>query len=220
MKLPPRSLRSLPAEGAHSALRAACAGTTTPRSLCSLPPEGHSTLRAAGRVTDMTDLGQSPLGHATTYAEQYDPALLFPVERAPLRAELGLSPPLPFRGVDLWTAYELSWLDDAGKPVVAIATFAVPAESPAIVESKSVKLYLTAFNQTRFASGDDVAATVATDLSAATGAPVGVALVAPSEFAALAARRARRRVARFAAPHRTRRRAGAPAAHCIGSGDR
>jgi 7-cyano-7-deazaguanine reductase len=133
----------------------------------------------------MTDLGRSPLGHATTYAEQYDPALLFPVERAPLRAELGLSLPLPFRGVDLWTAYELSWLDVGGKPEIAIATFAVPAESPAIVESKSVKLYLTAFNQTRFATGDDVASAIAADLSAATGAPVGVALAAPSEFAAL-----------------------------------
>ena len=133
----------------------------------------------------MTDLARSPLGHATTYAEQYDPALLFPVERAPLRAELALPVPLPFRGVDLWTAYELSWLDTAGKPEVAIATFAVPAESPAIVESKSVKLYLTAFNQTRFAAGNDVASTISADLSTATGARVGVKLVAPSAFAAL-----------------------------------
>jgi 7-cyano-7-deazaguanine reductase len=133
----------------------------------------------------MTDLARSPLGHATTYAEQYDPALLFPVERAPLRAELGLPLPPPFGGVDLWTAYELSWLDTGGKPQVAIATFAVPAESPFIVESKSVKLYLTAFNHTRFPSGADVAATILADLSAATGAPVGVRLVAPPEFVAL-----------------------------------
>ena len=96
----------------------------------------------------MTDLTASPLGHATTYADAYDPRLLFPVERAPLRAPLGLSDPLPFRGADLWTAYELSWLDPGGKPEVAIATFAVPAESPCIIESKSMKLYLTALNQT------------------------------------------------------------------------
>ncbi len=134
----------------------------------------------------MTDLAASPLGHATTYADRYDAGLLFPVERAPLRAELGLPSPLPFRGVDLWTAYELSWLDPEGKPEVAIATFAVPAESPFIVESKSVKLYLTAFNQTRFPSGSAVAATIAADLSAATGAPVAVRLVAPAEFATLA----------------------------------
>lgn len=133
----------------------------------------------------MTDLAASPLGHATTYTDQYDPALLFPVERAPQRAELGLPLPLPFRGVDLWTAYELSWLDPGGKPRVAIATFAVPAESPSIVESKSVKLYLTAFNQTRFPTEAAVAATIATDLSAAAGAPVGVTLVAPADFASL-----------------------------------
>jgi 7-cyano-7-deazaguanine reductase len=133
----------------------------------------------------MTDLAASPLGHATTYADQYDPALLFPVERAPLRAELCLPQPLPFDGVDLWTAYELSWLDPDGRPRVAIATFAVPAASPSIVESKSVKLYLTALNQTRFASQSDVAATIGNDLSAATGAPVGVTLTAPADFAAL-----------------------------------
>ena len=81
-------------------------------------------------IAPMTDLHASPLGHATTYADAYDPALLFPVERAPQRAELGLGGALPFRGVDIWTAYELSWLDPAGKPQVAIATFAVPADSP------------------------------------------------------------------------------------------
>ena len=133
----------------------------------------------------MTDLAASPLGHATTYADEYDPRLLFPVERAPQRAELGLTEPLPFRGVDLWTAYELSWLDLAGKPQVAIATFTIPAESPCIVESKSVKLYLTAFNQTRFASGAAVATAIASDLSAATGAAVGVNWVAPERFAEL-----------------------------------
>ena len=98
----------------------------------------------------MTDLRNSPLGHATTWAGAYDPQLLFPVERAPQRKELGFRDALPFRGVDLWNAYELSWLDARGKPEVAIATFAVSAESPCIVESKSVKLYLTALNLTRF----------------------------------------------------------------------
>ena len=133
----------------------------------------------------MTDLHDSPLGHATTYADAYDPALLFPVDRAPQRAELGLGDPLPFRGVDLWNAYELSWLDPAGKPQVAIATFTVPAASPRIVESKSVKLYLTAFNLARFATAADVRAAMVRDLSGATGAPVDVALVPPDEFAAL-----------------------------------
>jgi 7-cyano-7-deazaguanine reductase len=133
----------------------------------------------------MTDLYASPLGRATTYADGYDPRLLFSVERAPLREELGFGAALPFSGVDLWTAYELSWQDAQGKPEVAIATFAVPAESPSIVESKSVKLYLTALNLTRFVSREDVAAAIARDLSAATGAAVGVTLTAPDRFAAL-----------------------------------
>jgi 7-cyano-7-deazaguanine reductase len=132
----------------------------------------------------VTDLGTSPLGRAAVYAEQYDPRLLFPVERAPQRAELGFGAELPFRGLDLWTAYELSWLDVAGKPQVAIATFAVPAASPRLVESKSVKLYLTAFNQTRFAGQSDVEAAMARDLTAATGAMVAVALTMPDGFAA------------------------------------
>jgi 7-cyano-7-deazaguanine reductase len=133
----------------------------------------------------MTDLAASPLGHATTYADTYDAGLLFAVERAPLRAELALPAPLPFRGVDVWNAYELSWLDAAGKPQVAIATFAVPADSPCIVESKSVKLYLTAFNQTRFASEAEVAARIARDLSAATGSAVEAGLTLPARFATL-----------------------------------
>jgi 7-cyano-7-deazaguanine reductase len=133
----------------------------------------------------MTDLGASPLARAATYAEQYDPRLLFPVDRAPQRSELGFGAELPFDGVDLWTAYELSWLDPSGKPQVAIATFAVPAASPRLVESKSVKLYLTAFNQTRFAGVGEITATIARDLGAATGARVEVALTLPERFAEL-----------------------------------
>ena len=133
----------------------------------------------------MTDLEASPLGQRTTYAERYDPGLLFPVERAPLRAPLGFGAALPFHGVDLWTAYELRWLGPAGRPQVAIATFAVPAASPRLVESKSVKLYLTAFNQTRFASEAEVAAAIERDMSAATGATVDATLTLPKGFAAL-----------------------------------
>jgi 7-cyano-7-deazaguanine reductase len=81
--------------------------------------------------------------------------------------------------VDLWTAYELSWLDRAGKPQVAIATFGVPAHSPRLVESKSVKLYLTGFNLSRFDSELAVAQTLARDLSAAVGASVDAALAPP-----------------------------------------
>jgi len=130
----------------------------------------------------MTDLKDSPLGHSTSWSGAYDSQLLFPVEREPQRRELGFGDALPFRGVDVWNAYEVSWLDVRGKPEVAIATFAVPAQSPCIVESKSVKLYLTALNLTRFATRVDVAQTIARDLSAATGARVEVNLTAPEGF--------------------------------------
>ena len=133
----------------------------------------------------MTDLTASPLGRATTYGDTYDAALLFPVDRAPLRAELDVAGAPPFFGEDVWTAYELSWLDLDGKPEVAIATLRVPADSPAIVESKSVKLYLTAFNQTRFASPHAVQAAMARDLTRVTGSVVDVVLATPASFAAL-----------------------------------
>jgi 7-cyano-7-deazaguanine reductase len=126
----------------------------------------------------------SPLGHASAYPDTYDAALLFPVPRAPHRTEIGLTAALPFTGADTWTAFELTWLDTHGKPQVAIATFVVPADSPAIVESKSVKLYLGAFAQTRFDGTADVRATIERDLAHATGAVVRVALDAPAMFLA------------------------------------
>ncbi len=133
----------------------------------------------------MTDLSRSPLGHATTYGDHYDPGLLFPVERTPLRAGLGIGATPPFEGEDVWTAYELSWLEATGRPAVAIATLRVPASSPCIVESKSMKLYLTAFNQARFAAHADVATIIRRDLAAATHAPVTVELAMPDSFEAL-----------------------------------
>jgi 7-cyano-7-deazaguanine reductase len=83
--------------------------------------------------------------------DHYDPALLFPMPRAPKRAEIGVRAQPPFFGADLWTAFELSWLNERGKPQVALAHFTVPCETPNIIESKSFKLYLNSFNNTRFA---------------------------------------------------------------------
>jgi 7-cyano-7-deazaguanine reductase len=117
----------------------------------------------------------SPLGKATAYADRYDPSLLFPIPRARKRGEIGVIEPLPFFGVDVWNAYELSWLDARGKPQVALAEFRVPASSPNIIESKSFKLYLNGFSQERIES-PALTDTLARDLSAAAGARVTVAL--------------------------------------------
>lgn len=123
-----------------------------------------------------TDPSQdSPLGKTTAYQAEYAPELLFPIPRQIKRDELGIAPgPLPFVGEDLWNAYELSWLNPKGKPVVALATFRVPADSPHLIESKSFKLYLNSLNQTRFADTDALAATLTQDLSAAAGASISV----------------------------------------------
>ena len=95
---------------------------------------------------------QSQLGKTSAYADQYDPSLLFPLPRQPKRDEIGIQNKLPFFGADLWTAFELSWLNQRGKPQVALAHFTIPCETPNIIESKSFKLYLNSFNNTRFDS--------------------------------------------------------------------
>lgn len=136
----------------------------------------------------MTSPEQSQLGKPARYADQYDPTLLFPIARAPKRQEIGIAGPLPFFGADLWTAFELSWLNPRGKPQIAIAHFTIPCETPNIIESKSLKLYLGSFNGTTFASADAVRERLRTDLGEAVwrGAPapstVGVRLLLPDLF--------------------------------------
>lgn len=127
----------------------------------------------------------SPLGKETRYQSEYAPALLFPIPRQQKREEIGITGTLPFFGVDLWNAYELSWLNMRGKPQIAIATFTVPADSPNIIESKSFKLYLNSFNQTRLASPDALADLLRSDLTAGFGSPVQVKLTLPDAFSGL-----------------------------------
>jgi 7-cyano-7-deazaguanine reductase len=131
---------------------------------------------------------QSQLGKASAYPDQYDASQLFPISRIPHREELGLHGTVPFFGADLWTAFELSWLGPRGKPQVAIAHITVPCETPNIVESKSFKLYLGSFSNTRFASADAVRDRIRADVAEALwrGAPVqgsvGVRLLLPDVF--------------------------------------
>jgi len=128
----------------------------------------------------------SPLGKPATYKSEYDASLLFPIARQGKRTELGLSSgTLPFFGIDIWNAYEVSWLNLRGKPQIAVVSFMIPADSPNIVESKSFKLYLNSFNQTRLAGADALLELLRADLSAAAGAPVQVALTAPEDFGKL-----------------------------------
>lgn len=131
---------------------------------------------------------QSTLGKPVTYVDRYDPTLLFPIARAPKRQEIGLAGSVPFFGADLWTAFELSWLNPRGKPQVAIAHFTVPCETPNIIESKSLKLYLGSFSNSTFASAEEVRDRLRADLSeavwrgAASQSTIGVRILMPDLF--------------------------------------
>ncbi len=124
----------------------------------------------------MSTIDNSTLGKTTSYDGGYDRSLLLPIERAGNRAEIGVKEPLPFYGVDVWNAYELSWLDQRGKPRVALAEFRIPASSPNLIESKSFKLYLNGFAEERMADAPALQAILIHDLSAAAGCAVEVTL--------------------------------------------
>ena len=137
----------------------------------------------------MTNLPEdSQLGKSSAYADQYDASLLFPIPRAPKRLEIGVGAAPLFFGADLWTAFEVSWLNLRGKPQVALAHFTIPCETPNIVESKSFKLYLNSFNSSRFPDAAAVQARLRADVSeavwrgAAQPATVGVRLLLPELF--------------------------------------
>ncbi|TMH15082.1 MAG: NADPH-dependent 7-cyano-7-deazaguanine reductase QueF [Betaproteobacteria bacterium] len=132
----------------------------------------------------MTTFDGSPLGKATDYPDRYDASLLFAVPRAPQRAALGIEGNLPFFGCDVWNAYEITWLDLQGRPRLAIGEFRVRAESPAMIESKSLKLYLGSFAQEPLASATALRERIAADLSRVCDDEVAVALTPSVTFEA------------------------------------
>ncbi len=126
---------------------------------------------------------QSYLGAKIQYSGTYNPDFLFSIKRCLNRKGFDIddSLSLPFAGLDVWNAYEISWLQQSGKPVVAIGKFIFTCDSEYLVESKSLKLYLNSFNQTKFADVAIVKDTIQKDLSLAAGAPVVVDLCLLSE---------------------------------------
>lgn len=127
-------------------------------------------------------LKESPLGQSTVYIETYSPNLLFPIPRTLARDKIDLPPNLPFNGEDLWSGYEISWLNLNGIPEIAMADFSFPCTSPNVVESKSFKLYLNSFNQSQFESFEQVRNLIQNDLSLASGSNVTVNLFPPSHL--------------------------------------
>lgn len=128
------------------------------------------------------DSSAAPLGRVTRYPERFDPGLLYPMERAAGRTGPVAAGSPGLHGADLWVAYELSWLAPGGVPRVAIAEFEVPCDSPRLIESKSLKLYLNSCNQTVFAGPEALRRQLAADLSAAAGAPVAVRLYSLADY--------------------------------------
>lgn len=128
-------------------------------------------------------LSNLTLGKPTAYHDQYDNSLLQSVPRSLNREPLGLFPDsLPFTGSDIWTLYELSWLNSKGLPQVAVGEVVLDAQSRNLIESKSFKLYLNSFNQTRFADWGEVRQTLERDLSACAEGEARVALFRLNEI--------------------------------------
>jgi len=123
-----------------------------------------------------------PLGRQVDPSLTYDPTQLFCVPRKDARKNLGITGDLPFYGVDIWNAYELSWLDKKGKPCVAAGEIVFPCTGKNIIESKSLKLYLNSLNFTRFQSSEKVKQTLIRDLSRAAGGDVAMTLFMPDLF--------------------------------------
>lgn len=121
-------------------------------------------------------LSQTPLIKGSIEAALHSPPSLCAVSRAVIRQSIGIPTPLPFEGVDVWNAFELSWLDPLGKPIVARAVFHIPCQSPCLIESKSLKLYLHAISNTCFDSCEQVKTRLQQDLSSAVGLRMRVQL--------------------------------------------
>ncbi|MFZ2844308.1 NADPH-dependent 7-cyano-7-deazaguanine reductase QueF [Psychrobacter sp.] len=118
------------------------------------------------------------LGEQTTdYPTEYSPETLYPIARSMGRDVIGWQDDKLQVGIDWWQAFELSWLNQQGISQVAIARFGIPASSPFIVESKSLKLYLNSINFTEFSNWQEVQTLVAKDLSACVQADVKFELI-------------------------------------------
>ena len=125
---------------------------------------------------------QSELGKKAEYDPHYNPEKLFPIPRQLNRDKIGVPNQLPFFGFDIWNHYEVSWLNEEGKPVVAIAQIIYGCESENIIESKSMKLYFNSFNNTKIKDISALELTIKNDLENRLNAPVDIKIILMKEF--------------------------------------
>ena len=137
------------------------------------------------QLNHLSHLSNAPLGKTSANPDQYSPELLYPIPRSSHRVLLQYGNTLPFMGVDIWNAYELSWLGPRGKPEVAIAQIEIPFDSPFMIESKSLKLYLNSLNYERFSSAEEVKLRISKDLSGAAKSNVSITLLDPQSWSQL-----------------------------------
>lgn len=121
-------------------------------------------------------MNDSPLGKPSRYPIGYSPEVLVAIPRSLARTPLDLEKILPFTGVDIWNAWEFTWLNDNGKPRVATVEIRIPADTVNLVESKSLKLYLNGFAQSTYPTGESVREVIGDDLSRVVSGPVEVSL--------------------------------------------
>ena len=117
------------------------------------------------------------LGQTTDYPKTYAPDIIYPISRELGRRHLALSADKLSIGADWWHAFEVSWLNPQGISQVAMLRLTIPASSPFIVESKSLKLYLNSLNFTEFTDSQSVIDTIERDLSSALQTQVGAELI-------------------------------------------
>ena len=128
-----------------------------------------------------------PLGRPVSAIKTYDPEQLHSIPRMIGRKQIGIAGDgfLPFMGEDIWNCWELSWLNSDGKPAIAVAEIRIPATTPNMVESKSLKLYLNGFSMTRMSSLESLRETIARDIGRIVKEPVSVQLILPEAFGKL-----------------------------------
>ena len=132
------------------------------------------------------DLINSELGKKSEYKDTYDSNLLFPIPRQTKRQEIGIEKEIPFNGYDIWNAYEISYLNKKGKPIIAIAKIHIPCTSKSIIESKSMKLYFNSLNNSKFNSENELIKIIEKDFSNSTDSKVIVNLFSPNIYRSLA----------------------------------
>jgi 7-cyano-7-deazaguanine reductase len=125
---------------------------------------------------------QSELGKRSAYDPLYNPDKLFPIARKTNRQTIGIDDNnLPFYGFDLWNHYEVSWLDEKGKPIVALAEIVYRCDSPNLIEAKSMKLYFNSLNNTKFKDINQLTTIIKKDLSERVGSEVDVKITLINE---------------------------------------